>query len=190
MHVRLGLLGDNSFGQAAAIVFNEAVLPFEKIGDGLRFNADLDAAEAGEEKIHLPHQAGLAALALAAGFDGDTNIAALTFKQSPLGRKLVDDDQALRDEIKALAAHGKLGIFAEGLVAVGEEVSAGDFAFDHHGAAGALPADDVGCLAAGAGLLGEDDAATISGAKPLLGKTDERGVGHEFKLAQNCIEEK
>lgn len=153
MNVRLGFLGCDSFRQAAAVVFDEAVLPFEKISDGLRLNAYLNAAQAGQEEIHLPHESGLAALALAAGLDGYPNFAAFAFKQSPLGRELIGGDQALWREIKTLAAHGQLGILAEGLLAISKEVGAGDFALYHHGAASSFPADDVWRLTAGAGLL-------------------------------------
>src|SRR5581483_10614179 len=105
MDVRLGVRGYDPFWQASAVVFNEAVLPFEKICDGLRLNAYFHAAQAGEQKIHLPHEAGLAALTFAAGLDGHADFAALAFKQPPLGRKLSRGDQALRREIKTLTAH-------------------------------------------------------------------------------------
>jgi hypothetical protein len=36
--------------------------PFEEFGDGLRLNADFHAAQAGEKKIHLPHEAGCTVL--------------------------------------------------------------------------------------------------------------------------------
>ena len=184
MNVRLRFLGRDSFRQASAVVLNEAVLPFEKIRDGLRLNAHFYATQAGEQKIHLPHEAGLAALAFAAGLDGNADFTAFAFKQSPLGWKLVHGDQPLRREIKTFTAHGELGILAERLFAIGKEVGAGDFALDYHGAARALPANDVGRLAAGAGLFREDDAATISGTKPLLGEADEDCMGHGYVVAQ------
>src|ERR1041385_379166 len=75
MDIRLGFRGRDAFRQASTVVFSEAVLPFQKICDGLRLNADFNAAQAGQQEIHLPHQAGLAALGLATGLYGHTDFA-------------------------------------------------------------------------------------------------------------------
>jgi hypothetical protein len=192
MKIGLGFLGHDSFRQVSAVVFDQPVLPLEKVGDGLRLDPHLDSAQAGQQKIHLPHQADLAALALPAGFHGDPDFTAFRFQQSPLGRKFFGGDEPLRNQVEAFAAHRLRGIFAERLVAVGKEVGAGDFALNHHGTAFALPGDDVGRLAARTRLLGKNDAATITGTEPLLGKADERGVGHGHGdvVAQKVTEEK
>ena len=72
-------------------------------------------------------------------------------------------DQALRHKIEAFTAHCQLWIFAEGLFLVGKEVRARDLAFNHHGAASALPGNHVGRFTAGAALFRKDDATTIFG---------------------------
>jgi hypothetical protein len=64
MHVALRFWRDHAFGQAPAVVLHQAVFPFEEIGDGLRFDADFHAAQAGQQQVHLPHQAGFGALAV------------------------------------------------------------------------------------------------------------------------------
>lgn len=50
-----------SFGQRPAIIFSHAVLPFQKIGDILRFDAYFNTAQAGQQQIHLVTKAGGAA---------------------------------------------------------------------------------------------------------------------------------
>ena len=49
VNVMLGRRGHDALGQLAAIVFGEPVLPFEKVSNGLRFDPDFDAAQAGEQ---------------------------------------------------------------------------------------------------------------------------------------------
>jgi hypothetical protein len=178
--VALRVRTDNAFRQRAAIVFDQPVFPLEEIGDGLRLNADFDAAQAGEQQVHLPHESGLAALADTRRFGDEGDFAAAGLKQSPAFRQFGFVEQSARREIEALTAHALLRIFAEGLLAVGKKVGAGDLALDDDRAAFALPADDVRSLTAGAGLFRENDAATISAAEPVFGEANELGVGHEI----------
>ncbi len=84
MHVRLGFRRDDSFRQPSSVVLREAVLPLEKVGDGLRFNADFNPAQAGQEKVHLPYESLVGALALAAGLDRQLDLPALALQESPL----------------------------------------------------------------------------------------------------------
>src|ERR1039458_453559 len=74
--------GSQSLGQGAAVVFGHAVLPLEEVGDALGFDADLDAAQAGEQQIHFGLEAGGAAEILSGGMRGFDS-AASVFKQAP-----------------------------------------------------------------------------------------------------------
>src|SRR5262245_40904171 len=125
VNVWLGFGRDDTFRQTAAVVFDQAVLPLEKVGDGLWLDSDLDTAKAGQQKVHFAHEAGLAALALAARLHGDADFTAFTFEQAPFPGQLIGGNEALRDTVKTLTSHGELGIFAEGLFLVGKEVGAG-----------------------------------------------------------------
>src|ERR1700745_946783 len=49
--------GREAFGQGTAVVFRHAIFPFEEVGDALRFDANLDAAQAGEQVIHFVTEA-------------------------------------------------------------------------------------------------------------------------------------
>src|SRR5438477_5132244 len=42
-----------SFRQSAPVVIRHTIFPLEKIGDGLRLNANFHTAEAGEKQIHF-----------------------------------------------------------------------------------------------------------------------------------------
>src|SRR4029077_521781 len=59
--------GRQSFGEAAAVVFGHAVLPLEEVGDALGFDANFDAAQAGEQQMHFAAKAGGAAETLGGG---------------------------------------------------------------------------------------------------------------------------
>src|SRR5579872_962244 len=64
------LFGRNdSLRQSAAVVFRHAVLPFQKIGDRLRLNANFDAAETRQKQIHLVAEAGGSAQVFGGGRD-------------------------------------------------------------------------------------------------------------------------
>jgi hypothetical protein len=73
MNVGFGFGGDDAFWEASAVVFDEAVFPFEEFGNGLWLNADFNTAQAGEKKIHLPHESGFTALAVTCWFYDETN---------------------------------------------------------------------------------------------------------------------
>lgn len=178
MNVWFSFRGLYSFGQATAVVFSQPIFPFEKVGDGLGLDAYFHAAQAGEQKVHLPHKSGLAALGLAARLDGHADLAAFTLQQSPFFRNFMRGEQTLRHEIEALAAHGQVGVLAKRFITVGEKIGAGDLALHHHGAGLPFPGDHVGRFAAGTGLLRKHDAATVSATKPLLGQTDKLLMGH------------
>jgi len=178
MLILFGFGRRDSFGQAAAVVFGEAVFPLQKISDGLRLDAHLDPAEAGQQKIHLPHQADFGTLGLATGLYRHCDFAAFILQQPPGAWQVALDDHSLGNEIEAFAAHAGFRLLAKGLLAVGEKIGARDFALDQDRAAGIFPADHVGCLAAGARLFGEHDAAAIASPQPLFSQLDELLMGH------------
>lgn len=168
--VGLVLAGGEAFGKRAAIVFGHAVLPLEEVGDALRLDANFDAAEAGEEQVHLVAESGGGAEIFRRGMD-EFNASAAEFEKPPTWGKFFHLDERGRGEVETFAADAFLRLLAEGLGAIGEEVGAGDFAFDENGVGGLLPSDGVGHLAADAGLLGEHDAATVV-AEPADGTVD------------------
>src|SRR5690242_11698659 len=88
MNVRFQFRSHDAFGQSAPVVFDEPVLPFQKIGDRSGLNPDLHATQAGQEQIHLPHQPGFTALAAAWGFAYDGDLSRPALKQSPALRHL------------------------------------------------------------------------------------------------------
>jgi hypothetical protein len=47
-HILFFVGRNQTLGQSAAIVFGHAILPFKKVGDALRLDANLDPAQAGE----------------------------------------------------------------------------------------------------------------------------------------------
>jgi hypothetical protein len=101
------------------------------------------------------------------GFDS----AATVFEQSPALGQFFAAHESGGDEVEAFAADSLLRLEAEGFGAVREEISAGNFALDQHGMAGALPADGIGHLTADAGLFGEHYAAAVA-AQPVDGFFD------------------
>ena len=68
----------------SAIVFSHAIFPFEKIGDGLRLDADFHSPEAGEEQVHLVTKAA-GGTKIHCGTMGHENFPAPQLKQSPAG---------------------------------------------------------------------------------------------------------
>src|SRR5215470_3832499 len=88
VHVRLSFRGQNTFRQPSAVVVDETVLPFEEVGDGLRLDANLDPAQAGQKQVHFPHEARGTALAVAGGPHHEAHLAALVFEQAPFCRQL------------------------------------------------------------------------------------------------------
>jgi hypothetical protein len=142
----------------------------------LGLDADFDTAEAGEEEIHFVAEASGGAHVFAGGVLG-FDFAVAILEEAPSLRELFPSNQTGGGEVKAFAAQGDLRIVAEGFAAVGEEIGAGDFAFDDYGVAGFFPSDGVGHFSAGAGLLGEDYPAAV-GAEPFDGLIDELAVGH------------
>src|SRR5689334_18976714 len=53
--------GEYSFGQLASVVLGHAVLPFQKLGNGLRLNAHFHPAQTGQQKPHFSDEATLLA---------------------------------------------------------------------------------------------------------------------------------
>src|SRR5580658_8554691 len=117
------MLSDQSFGQGATVVFGHAVFPLEEVGDALRFDADFDAAQTCEEKIHFVLEAGRRAQVFGRWLRA-LDLAAADFQQSPADGKFADLDEAPGYQVIALAADAGMRILAEGLVAVGEEIGA------------------------------------------------------------------
>jgi hypothetical protein len=179
MDVGLGFRRDDAFRQTSAVVFNEAVLPFEEFGDGLGLNADFHPAQAGEKQIHLPHEAGFTALAVARRLHRQAHFARLAFQQSPALWQFLRGDHSRGSQVKTLTTHALRWVFAAELFPVGKEISAGDFAFNQHGAVLAFPADHVRGFPAGAGLFRQDDSATVTSPQPVFPHTDQLSVGHD-----------
>jgi len=168
-------------GINAAVIFQKPVLPFKKLGDGLRLDADFHAAQAGQQQVHFVFHAGGGALAAAWGLDAQFHPAPGAFQQAPARGQFLGRNQAGACQIETLAAQGDLRVLAEGFEAVGEEVGAAHFAFHHYRTAFAFPADGVGHLAAGASLFRKHHAAAVA-AQPVNGELDQLGVGHGGEL--------
>src|SRR6185437_4962341 len=80
--VGLLLCRQDSFRQRAAIVVRHAVFPLEKVGNGLRLNANLDPAQAGKQQIHLVTKSGGGAH-FCGRVDNLFYLAVAEFEQSP-----------------------------------------------------------------------------------------------------------
>src|SRR6185437_15711977 len=102
-----------------------------------------------EKQIHLPHEAGFTALAVARRFDDKANFARFAFQQSPAFGQFLPGNHSRGSEVKTLTTHALRWVFAVELFPVGKEVSTGDFALNQHGAVLALPADYVRGFSAG-----------------------------------------
>ena len=175
----------NTFRQPTPVVVDQTVLPFEEVGDGLRLDANLDPAQAGQKQVHFPHEARSTALAVARGFHYQAHASALAFEQPPFCRELVGADQSRGREVKALTAHAQAGVFAKRLFPIGEEIGPGDLALDQDRAALPFPTNYVRRFSTGTGLFREHDAAAIFPPQPLLGKTDKLLVGHDLFCTPN-----
>jgi len=124
MQIVLRLRRDNSFRQPAAVVLRHAVLPFQEIGNGLGFDADLNPAQAGQQQVHLPHQSDLCSLGLAVGLHGHGDFASFALQQTPGLGHFIFPDHSLRGKVEPLAAHADLRFLAEGLLPVRQKVGA------------------------------------------------------------------
>src|SRR5215470_8757699 len=180
VHVRFSFRGHNTFGQLTAVVVDETVLPLEKVGDGLRLDANLDPAQAGQKQVHFPHEAGGTALAVAGGPHHQAHLAPFALEQPPFCREFAGADQSRGRKVKALTAHAQAGVFAKRLFPIGEEIGPGDLALDQDRAALPFPADYVRSFSTGTGLFREHDPAAIFPPQPLLRKTDKLLVGHDL----------
>ena len=166
-----------TLGHRSAIVFGHAIFPLEKVGYRLRFDANFYPPQACQQQVHFVTKASRRAK-IRGRFVNDSDFPSSQLEQSPACRQLVGTDDPCRSQVKALASHADVGLYAKWFFSVCEKVAAGNFALQHHRMAAALPADGIWSFAAGATLLGKNDAATISGAKPMLGHADKLLMGH------------
>src|SRR6185503_17901975 len=151
--VGLILRRQNPLGKRSAIVFRHAVLPLQKVCDGLWLDSYLDPPQARQEEIHFIAEADRGAHLLRSSDQLD-EFSSPWFEQSPTSRHFVWGDQSGRSEVEPLTSHALLRLRAKRLCAIREKISARDLAFNDNRVAGSLPPDGIRSLAAGRTLFG------------------------------------
>jgi len=177
----------DSTWQEAAVVLRHAVFPLQEVRDGLWFDANFYAAKAGEQQVHLFHQADHSALIYAFGFYDEAYFAAGKLEQTPVLRQFSRLDNPGWREVQAFGSQSFFGLQAERFDGVGEEIGTRGLAFDHDGVAEALPSDGVGDLSGGAILLGQNDAASVARAEPIDREGNEFGMLDRARFAHDFL---
>jgi hypothetical protein len=179
--VGLILRRQNPLGKRSAIVFRHAVLPLQKVRDGLWLDSQLDPSQARQEEIHFAAEADRGAHLLRSSDQLD-QFPSSRFQQTPTSRNFVWVDQSGWSEVEPLTSHALLWLHAKRLCAIREKISARDLTFNDNRVAGSLPPDGIRSLAAGRTLFGQYNPAAVA-AKPCHCGPDQLLMIHDPRFS-------